>query len=76
MDDGFVYQWIDDIEIWDDFPPITSAGENHISKPISFKLFQNYPNPFNPATIIRYNLSIRSLAVLKVYDIFGWCLSK
>jgi hypothetical protein len=33
--------------------------------------YQNLPNPFNPTTIIRYQIPVRSLATLKLYDILG-----
>ena len=39
--------------------------------PTEFSLSQNYPNPFNPSTKIKYALSIRQYAILKVYDILG-----
>ncbi len=32
---------------------------------------QNYPNPFNPTTVISYKLYIKSLLLLKVFDIQG-----
>lgn len=34
-------------------------------------LYQNYPNPFNPSTKIRWQATVDSRQVLKVYDILG-----
>jgi hypothetical protein len=48
-----------------------SAGETALGKASSFALSQNYPNPFNPATTIRYDVAVRGLVTLKVYDILG-----
>ena len=31
----------------------------------------NYPNPFNPTTIISYQLPVKTLVILKVYDQLG-----
>jgi hypothetical protein len=39
--------------------------------PTHYMLSQNYPNPFNPSTKIKYALSDRQYATLKVYDILG-----
>ncbi len=36
-----------------------------------FALDQNYPNPFNPKTAISYQLSAKSFASLKVFDVLG-----
>ena len=34
-------------------------------------LGQNYPNPFNPATVLPFNLPVRSFVSLKVFDSLG-----
>ncbi len=39
--------------------------------PQQFQLHQNYPNPFNPATVISFQLPVRSYVSLRVYDILG-----
>jgi minor extracellular serine protease Vpr len=39
--------------------------------PKIFALMQNYPNPFNPSTVISFQLPLKSLVTLKVYDILG-----
>ena len=36
-----------------------------------YKLYQNYPNPFNSSTNISYSLRVKSLIMLKIYDISG-----
>lgn len=45
-------------------------NESELSPEI-YSLEQNYPNPFNPATLIGYNLDVRSFVKLTVYDILG-----
>ncbi len=39
--------------------------------PATTSLNQNYPNPFNPTTMINYQLAMKSLVILKVYDLLG-----
>jgi photosystem II stability/assembly factor-like uncharacterized protein len=48
-------------------------GINPISNeiPQEFYLLQNYPNPFNPVTKFRFQLPVRELAKLVIYDALG-----
>jgi photosystem II stability/assembly factor-like uncharacterized protein len=39
--------------------------------PKQFTLHQNYPNPFNPVTKIAYELKVKKLVEVKVFDISG-----
>lgn len=39
--------------------------------PQSYALFSNYPNPFNPSTAIRYQLPVRGMVQLVIYDALG-----
>ena len=39
--------------------------------PASFSLSQNYPNPFNPTTTIEYDVPMRSVVNISVYDVLG-----
>ena len=40
-------------------------------KNLKFKLFQNYPNPFNPSTKIKYDLTMTTNVILKIYNHLG-----
>jgi hypothetical protein len=37
----------------------------------NLNLQQNYPNPFKQSTLIKYEIGIREMVSLKVYDLFG-----
>ena len=54
-----------------DDPSSTDIKDEPV-KPVSgFYLAQNYPNPFNPATIISWQLAVRSHVELDIYNILG-----
>jgi hypothetical protein len=51
---------------------IVTEVESEIGNvPGIYTLSQNYPNPFNPNTTIRYQIPVRNLVTLKLYDILG-----
>gem|GEM_PF-2735398 len=50
---------------------VMSVDDNDLKIPVGFALFDNYPNPFNPSTVIRYQLPVKSLVILKVFDVLG-----
>jgi len=50
---------------------LISDVSNEEPAPKEFALYQNYPNPFNSFTIINYQISKSSRAILKVYDALG-----
>jgi hypothetical protein len=50
---------------------VTDAGNIETARPNTCALHQNYPNPFNPATTITFELTARSHASLRVYDLLG-----
>jgi hypothetical protein len=48
-----------------------SQPEYITSNEKNFVLNQNYPNPFNQLTVINYQIPIKSIVTLKVYDLLG-----
>jgi hypothetical protein len=44
---------------------------NTVEVPKVFAIYQNYPNPFNPTTRIKYNLPVKCMVKLAVYNIIG-----
>jgi uncharacterized delta-60 repeat protein len=39
--------------------------------PSGYSLHQNYPNPFNPSTNIRFEIPVKDMVTIKVFDILG-----
>ncbi|MBI3193352.1 MAG: T9SS type A sorting domain-containing protein [Ignavibacteriae bacterium] len=39
--------------------------------PYENRMLWNYPNPFNPSTVISYQLKVKSVVTLKVFDLLG-----
>ncbi len=50
---------------------VNSVREIIPNIPTGFALFENYPNPFNSSTVIHYQLPIRSLVIVKVFNVLG-----
>ena len=52
---------------------LVSVENNSMTEnvPKEYALHQNYPNPFNPVTKISYEIPVKSLVTLKVYDMLG-----
>lgn len=46
-------------------------NQNGITSPDGYSLSQNYPNPFNPSTVIRYYLTEKSFANLRIFNSLG-----
>jgi hypothetical protein len=49
-------------------PPINNETDDI---PKTFALEQNYPNPFNPSTKIRYQLPLKSIIRVEIYNLLG-----
>ena len=56
---------------WRKFRTSTTGAKEEQENKYSFSLEQNYPNPFNPATVISYQLKVKSEVTIKIYDILG-----
>lgn len=49
----------------------TSVLNNSSSIPEEIALFQNYPNPFNSSTIIKFELNVKTVINLSLFDLNG-----
>ncbi|MBU0580995.1 MAG: hypothetical protein KKA19_07435, partial [Candidatus Margulisbacteria bacterium] len=58
---------------------VTILWDNHFSRiqkirlanPSNFFIYNNYPNPFNNTTIIKFDVPIKSIIELELFDILG-----
>jgi hypothetical protein len=53
---------------WDSASETSDPYESLLA---DFQLYQNFPNPFNPNTKIRWQSSVGSWQILKVFDLLG-----
>ncbi len=53
------------------FKSYSNSIEIIFNSPLLFSLEQNYPNPFNPSTIISYEIPVKTLVALNVFDVTG-----
>jgi len=44
--------------------------------PRAFSISQNYPNPFNLSTVLRYEIPLKSLVTLAIYNVMGQVVRK
>ena len=49
----------------------TTSAKPRASVPRRFALDPAFPNPFNPLAVIRFELAVRGMVELKVYDVLG-----
>jgi len=62
---------IDFVRVYSSGIIISTGVKEKTGVPLQFALEQNYPNPFNPTTTISFDLPLRLLISLKVFDLLG-----
>ena len=50
---------------------VLDTVEIKVSSSEQYFLSQNYPNPFNPSTKLSYEIPLKEIVTLKVYDVLG-----
>ena len=61
---------LDNIVLTKDQTPVKERGNDPYT-PEACGLSQNYPNPFNPETTLKFTVTDRSQATLKIYNVHG-----
>jgi hypothetical protein len=72
IEDGYCYQWIDDVEIWDNFPDsTTTAVDDSFSNTLSEEIVFPYPNPSHNVVQFKLNKPFPDLYNIKIYNVIG-----
>lgn len=72
-----VYQYrLKQIDYNGNYEYFSLQGDVNISKPTEFSIGQNYPNPSNPKSTIDYQMPVKSLVNISVYNMLGQLVSQ
>ncbi len=74
LNNGYNYVYLS-YNSWIELPLVNAANDisdnQGIETASEFSLKQNYPNPFNPVTMINYQIPLKGLVTIKIYDVTG-----
>ena len=56
---------------WEDWTTDIEQNDGNMNRPMEYTLSQNYPNPFNPTTTISFEMPVKGMTSLTVYNVLG-----